>query len=173
MRCYFIINNLFQHFEELWPKMLPPDLKLCVYFVLLTLYLSTNHIIFLSIIILYIEKKIKVRYFMQYQQLIFCLNLHKHTVLAVRFSQSRAQKDAANYQAALSHTMSIWHLLQFFVANKGQSTPNSDHQIAASTRLRFVKNLHFYTHTRQGFQMSNCYFQLEFVYTLVLFELTF
>ena len=32
-----IINNLFQGFEALWPKILPPDLKAFVHFFLLTL----------------------------------------------------------------------------------------------------------------------------------------
>ena len=32
MRYYFTINNLFQHFEALWSKILPPDLKPFVYF---------------------------------------------------------------------------------------------------------------------------------------------
>ena len=40
MRYYLIINSLFEHFEALWPKILPPDLKnVCVLFFLLTLYI--------------------------------------------------------------------------------------------------------------------------------------
>ena len=33
-----MMNNLFYHFEALWPKMLPPDLKTLCTFFLLTLY---------------------------------------------------------------------------------------------------------------------------------------
>ena len=32
MSYNLVINTLFQHFEALWPKILPPDLKTFVYF---------------------------------------------------------------------------------------------------------------------------------------------
>ena len=37
MSYYLIINSLFKNFVALWPKILPPDLKLSVHFFLLTL----------------------------------------------------------------------------------------------------------------------------------------